>query len=142
MDYETTYLNYIYRNNIANLEVEKENIERRITGDKKDMVKDLAIIGGSIVLTGAGIYGINYFAPEIVDLIINDELIRVSAIKSALLLQGAFSTSLIGLLAFFYGKAKIKLDWDDYNYRKDELNKIVEVIEKEKEKGKEKILTR
>lgn len=85
MGYED-YLNYLYRKKC--LEQEKENIERRITGDKKDMAKDLALIGGSVVLTGVGIYGMYYFAPEIIDLIKNDEVIRVSTIKSAILLQG------------------------------------------------------
>ena len=141
MDYET-YLYYLYRNNIANLEVEKQNMERRITGDKKDMAKDLAIIGGSVVLTGVGIYGMYFFAPEIIDLIKNDEVIRVSAIKSAILLQGSFSTSLIGLIASLYGKAKIKLDWDDYNYHKDKLNKIVDVIKEKKEIPKKMVLTK
>ena len=141
MDYET-YLYYLYRNNIANLEVEKQNMERRITGDKKDMAKDLAIIGGSVVLTGVGIYGMYFFAPEIIDLIKNDEVIRVSAIKSAILLQESFSTSLIGLIASLYGKAKIKLDWDDYNYHKDKLNKIVDVIKEKKEIPKKMVLTK
>jgi len=141
MDYET-YLYYLYRNNIANLEVEKQNIERRITGYKKNIAKDMALIGGSVVLTGVGIYGMYYFAPEIIDLIKNDEVIRVSAIKSAILLQGSFSTSLIGLIASLYGKAKIKLDWDDYNYHKDKLNKIVDVIKEKKEIPKKMVLTK
>lgn len=134
------YLNNLYRNNIANLEVEKQNMERRITEYKKNMAKDMALIAGSVVLTGVGIYGMYYFAPEIIDLIKNDEVIRVSTIKSVILLQGALSTSLIGVIVFLYGKAKIKLDWVEYNYSKDNLNKIAEVIEKEK--GKEKTLTR
>lgn len=141
MDYET-YLYYLYRNNIANLEVEKQNIERRITGYKKNIAKDMALIGGSVVLTGVGIYGMYFFAPEIIDLIKNDEVIRVSAIKSAILLQGSFSTSLIGLIASLYGKAKIKLDWDDYNYHKDKLNKIVDVIKEKKEIPKKMVLTK
>ena len=143
MNYKA-YLDYLYRNNIANLEVEKENIERRITGYKKNMGIDIALIGGSVVLTGVGIYGMYYFAPEIRDIIKHDEVIRVSTIKTVILLQGAISTSLIGLIAFFYGKAKIKLDWDEYNYSKDKLNKIAEVIEekKEAETPKEKVLTR
>ena len=143
MNYKA-YLDHLYRNNIANLEVEKQNMERRITGYKKNMGIDIALIGGSVVLTGVGIYGMYYFAPEIRDIIINDEVIRVSTIKSVILLEGAFCTSLIGLIAFFYGKAKIKLDWDEYNYSKDKLNKIAEVIEEkeEAETPKEKVLTR
>ena len=141
MDYET-YLYYLYRNNIANLEVEKQDIERRITGYKKNIAKDMALIGGSVVLTGVGIYGMYFFAPEIIDLIKNDEVIRVSAIKSAILLQGSFSTSLIGLIASLYGKAKIKLDREDYTYHKDMLNKIKDVIKEEKEIPKKMVLTK
>jgi len=141
MDYET-YLYYIYKNNIANLEVEKQNMERRIKGDKKSIAKDMALIGGSVVLTGVGIYGMYYLAPEIIDLIKNDEVLRVSTIKSAILLQGSFSTSLIGLITSLYGKAKIKLDREDYTYHKDMLNKIEDVIKEEKEIPKKMVLTK
>ena len=139
MDYET-YLYYLYKNNIENLEVEKQNMKRRITGDKKSIAKDIAILYTGGLLIVVGIYGMYYFAPEIKDLIKNDEVIRVSAIKSVILLKGSFSISLIGLIASLYGKAKVKLDRDDYNYHKDQLNKIEDVIKKEKEIPKKRYL--
>ena len=127
-----------YRNNIKCLEQEKENIERRITGDKKDMAKDLAIIGGCVVITGASIFGICYLGPDIFKAYLHDEVIRASfRIK-----EGIFGTSISGAIAggiiTIPSVEKLKYDFESYKVHKGQLKNINTKIENEKEK----VLTR
>ena len=135
MGYED-YLNYLYRKKC--LEQEKETIERRITGDKKNMAKDIAIIGGCAVITGASIFGICYLGHDIINAYLNDEVIRASfRIK-----EGLFGTSISGAIAGGFitipSVEKLKYDFESYKVHKGQLKMINTKIENEKEK----VLTR
>ena len=130
--------NNYYGNNEEYLEVEKENIGKRITGDKKKMAQDLALIGGSVLLTGVSIFGVCYLGPDILKAYLNDEVITTSFRIREALLGTSFSGVIIGGFCTIPSTVKIKRDFKDYKFHKGQLKEINTKIEKEKEK----VLTR